>query len=305
MKLPSLISVVGPTALGKTRLAISLARHFRTEILSADSRQFYREMKIGTAAPDREELAAAPHHFIGHLSIRQEYSVGSFEKDALNLLSNLFARLPVVVMVGGSGLYLRAVTHGLDEFPAVPDGIRQTLKDRLEREGIQSLQEELARLDPDYFREVDTDNPQRIIRALEVALASGKPFSSFRSGRKTERPFRILTVGLTAERDELYRRINTRVDEMLTAGLLEEAKALYPHRQKNALQTVGYKELFAYFEGRYDLETAVSEIKKNTRRYAKRQETWFRKNPDIQWFDYRVPPETCVEYLEEKLNEGS
>ena len=305
MNSPSLVSVVGPTAVGKTRLAIALARHFQTEILSADSRQFFREMPIGTAAPGPEELAAVPHHFVGHLSIQQPYTTGSFEKDAITLLDTLFTRLRVVIMAGGSGLYLRAVTQGLDHFPAVPPRIRKDLQNRLQTEGITSLQEDLARLDPEYFKQVDTDKPQRLMRALEVTLASGKPYSPFRSGRAAERPFRTITVGLHAERDVLYERIHARVDNMLKSGLVEEARALYPERGKNALQTVGYKELFAYFEGKYNLETAISEIKKNTRRYAKRQLTWFRKQPDIRWFDYREPAEACIEYIERQMDGSS
>ncbi len=299
----TLISVVGPTALGKTRLAIALARHYDTEIISSDSRQFYREMRIGTAVPSPEELKAVRHHFIQQRSIFEPYTVGDFEREALERLRELFKKHPVVVMAGGSGLYINAVTQGLDDFPKLSPNIRKVLKDRLETEGIQALQRQLEELDPAHYAVIDLQNPQRLVRALEVCIGTGQPYSSFLQRKGPERPFRTLTVGLMADRDVLYERINLRVDQMLSDGLLEEARALYPHRQLNALQTVGYKELFDYFDEKQDLETAISEIKKNTRRFAKRQLTWFRKQAGILWVDYREPPDAIIGKLDKILYE--
>jgi tRNA dimethylallyltransferase len=293
-----LIAVVGPTAIGKTPLAIALAKHFETEIVSADSRQFFKELTIGTAVPSEEELKSAPHHFIQHISIFQPYSVGDFEREAIPLLERLFVSQKVVIMVGGSGLYLDAVIKGLDSFPPVPPGIRQQLEARLRVEGIGVLQEELRKLDPDYHAKVDLQNPHRLVRALEVSLETGLPYSSFLKAEGRQRSFKVLTIGLTAAREIIYERINRRVDSMLDKGLLEEVKSQYPFRNLNALQTVGYKELFGYLEGIVDLDTAVSDIKKNTRRFAKRQMTWFRKQEDILWTDYRQPPEETINTVE-------
>jgi len=293
-----LIAVVGPTAIGKTPMAIALAKHFKTEIVSADSRQFFKELTIGTAVPSEEELKSVPHHFIQHISIFQPYSVGDFEREAIQLLERLFVSQKVVIMVGGSGLYLDSVIKGLDNFPPVPPGIRQQLEARLSVEGIGVLQEELRRLDPDYHAKVDLQNPHRLIRALEVSLETGQPYSSFLKAEGRKRSFKVLTIGLTAAREIIYERINRRVDSMLDKGLLEEVKSLYPFRNLNALQTVGYKELFGFLEGIVDLDTAVSDIKKNTRRFAKRQMTWFRKQEDILWTDYRQPPEKTINTIE-------
>lgn len=301
MNKPNLIVVVGPTAIGKTSLSLALATHFKTEILSADSRQFFKEMSIGTAAPTKTELAAAPHHFIHHISIEDEYSVGDFEKQALEKLDSLFKTHQNVIMVGGSGLYVDAVTKGLDEFPEVEGNIRKVLNERLEIEGIGTLQKELENLDPEYYSEVDKYNPHRVIRALEICIGTGKPYSSFRKNEKPERPFNTILIGLTADRPIVYDRINRRVDIMMKEGLLEEARALYPKKDLNALNTVGYKELFKYFEEEWSLEKAVEEIKKNTRRFAKRQFTWFRKNEGISWFNYDSPIEDIIHLLEEKL----
>lgn len=296
-----LIAVVGPTAIGKTRLAIALAQHFNTEIISADSRQFYKELTIGTAVPSMNELKSVPHHFIQHLSIFRSYSVGDFEREAMQRLNRLFAGHRVVIMAGGSGLYLDAVTKGLDSFPPVAPGIRLQLEEKLRVEGISALQQELLMLDPDYHAKVDLQNPRRLIRALEVCLGTGRPYSSYRNGKGSARPFKLFSIGITAPRETLYERINLRVDNMIAQGLVEEAKSLYVHRNLNALQTVGYKELFAYLEGSTDLDTAVSEIKKNTRRFAKRQMTWFRKQEDIFWTDYRQPPEETIKTVEALL----
>jgi tRNA dimethylallyltransferase len=281
-----LISVVGPTAIGKTSLAIALAKQYKTEIVSADSRQFFEEMRIGTAVPSAAELAAAPHHFIQHKSIFESYSVGDFEKEVIALLSNLFNKQDIVIMVGGSGLYVDAVTKGLDDFPEVDPRIREELNKKLKERGIIELQNQLKLLDEIQYTKIDIENPHRLIRALEICIGSGQPYSSFLNKRKTKRPFETITIGLKADRQVIYDRINQRVDLMIEAGLLEEARKLNPHRSLNALQTVGYKELFNYFDGEWDLDFAISEIKKNTRRFAKRQLTWYRKNEKIIWFDY-------------------
>lgn len=279
-----LIIIGGPTASGKTALAIQLAQHFSTEIISADSRQFFREMSIGTAKPSLEELSQAPHHFINNLSIHDEYSVGDFEKDVLIRLNELFQQKDVVIMVGGTGLYIRAVCEGLDDFPEVPLSIRHDLEVVLEEKGIEILQNELKEVDPIYYEEVDKDNPKRLIRALSIFKASGQPFSSFRTKSKVERPFECIYIALDIPRDVLYDRINRRVDIMVTQGLVDEARALFPYKYLNALQTVGYSELFDYFEGKMTLNEAIDKIKQHTRNYAKRQSTWFRKDKHWQYF---------------------
>ena len=280
----TLISIVGPTAIGKTELSIFLAEKLQTEILSADSRQFYKEMHIGTAKPDAEELAAAPHHFIGNLSAEQDYSAGQFEKDALDKLEELFQKHDTIIAIGGSGLYLKALWEGLDDFPEIPKSLRAELTAKYEAEGLEALAEQLKTLDPEFYKSAEIRNPQRVIRALEVTLHSGQPFSYFKKQKAQNRDFRVLKIGLQMEREALYNRINTRVDKMLEAGLEEEARALYPKKQLNALQTVGYQEFFDYFDGAISREKAIELIKRNSRRYAKRQITWFRKVEDIHWF---------------------
>ena len=297
-----LINIVGPTAIGKTSLAIQLARHYNTEIISSDSRQFYKEMEIGTAVPDAEELAAAKHHFIQFLSVNEKYSVGDFEKDALQKLEELFQENNVVVMVGGSGLYSKAVIEGLDNFPEVDPEIRKNLNTIYREEGIDKLQKQLFMLDPEYYKNADVQNPHRLIRALEICIATGKPFSSFLNQPKPERNFQTISIGLDAERKKIYDRINRRVDLMMENGLQEEARKLYPLRHLNALNTVGYKELFQFFEGDIDLETAISEIKKNTRRFAKRQLTWYRKDERINWFDHTENTEKIIAFTESRIN---
>ena len=301
MKTNYLINIVGPTAIGKTSLALQLANKFNTEIISADSRQFYKEMSIGTAVPSAEELQAAKHHFIQHISIEDNYNVGDFESDAIKKLDELFKNNKIVIMVGGSGLYTRSVLEGLDYFPEVSLEIRQELNLKLEKEGLDSLQQQLHKLDPDYYKIVDLENPHRVIRALEVCISSGKPYSSYLNQPKKKRNFTAISIGLSAEREIIYDRINRRVDLMITEGLLDEAKTLFPKRELNALNTVGYKELFSYLEGKDSLETAVSEIKKNTRRFAKRQLTWFRKDQEINWFDYKTPVEEIQQFLDSKI----
>lgn len=296
-----LLAVVGPTAIGKTSLGILLAKHFRTDIVSADSRQFFKEMEIGTAVPSPSELSEATHHFIQHKSIFGPYSVGDFEREALELLEKLFQTHDIVVMVGGSGLYVDAVVNGLDEFPEVDPEIRTSLDEKLQQEGLESLQNELELRDPEYYKTVDLGNPHRLIRALEVCIASNKPYSSFLGHNRPERPFKTLYIGLEAPRNIIYERINARVDLMMEAGLLEEAQKLHPHRTLNALQTVGYKELFEYIDGLCSLEFAVSEIKKNTRRFAKRQLTWLRKNEDIFWVEHHIEPKKMLEQITNRL----
>ena len=297
-----LISVVGPTAIGKTSIGIELARHFKTEIISSDSRQFFSEMSIGTAVPSPEELVAAPHHFIQHRSIEENYSVGEFEREALLKLDTLFQRNDKVIMVGGSGLYSKAVIEGLDDFPNVDPKIREHFNTRLEREGLSSLQQQLKELDPQYYAEVDKNNPHRLIRALEITVGTGKAYSSFRKNKKAVRPFKTISVGISAEREIIYDRINRRVNLMIENGLLQEAETLFPKRDLNALNTVGYKELFSYLKGEYSLEEAISEIKRNTCRFAKRQLTWFRKDPNITWFDYKTSPREIIHFIEENTN---
>ena len=278
-----LIVIVGPTASGKTALSIELAKHFDAEILSCDSRQFYREMTIGTAKPDAEELAAVAHHFVDNLSIEQDYNAGDFERDAMAFLEAYYIKKDVAIMVGGSGLYIRALCDGVDYFPEVDRGIRERLSQELEAGGLEGLQEELKASDPVYYTKVDLQNPHRVIRALEICRGTGEAFSSFQEKNKVERPFKIIKIGIDWLRAELYARINLRVDLMLEAGLLEEARSLYPQRHLNALQTVGYREFFDHFDGLTTLDEAVELLKRNTRRYAKRQMTWFRKEKDLIW----------------------
>ncbi|MFD1769699.1 tRNA (adenosine(37)-N6)-dimethylallyltransferase MiaA [Sphingobacterium suaedae] len=285
MKKKKLIVVVGPTAIGKTAMGVALANHYDTEVISADSRQFYREMSIGTAKPDEFELAQARHHFIHSHSITEEYSAGDFERDALALLDNLFRKHDQVIVVGGSGLFVRALCEGLDDLPKAPVEVRDQLNRLFLEQGIEPLQARLKNVDPVYYEQADVQNPQRVIRALEVFEATGKPFSAFRAGKLEERPFDVITIGLNMDRTLLYDRINRRVDRMMETGLLQEVKSLKVYREKPALLTVGYAELFAYLDGQSTLEDAVDRIKQNSRRYAKRQITWFKKYGDTRWFE--------------------
>jgi len=279
----TLIVVAGPTAIGKTAAAIELAKHYNTVILSADSRQFYREMSIGTAKPTEEELAAAKHYFINSHSITKPFNVGDYEKECLKLLDDLFQIHDKIILVGGSGLFIKAVCQGFDEFPDTEPGIRESLNAAFADKGIIPLQEKLKLVDPDYYNEVDLNNPQRVIRALEVFESTGKPFSSYRKSNSNKRPFNIIKLGLNMERRDLYERINQRVDNMISEGLVDEVKSLLPYRHLNALNTVGYSELFDYFDEKTDLQTAIALIKQNTRRFAKRQMTWFGKDKGIIW----------------------
>jgi len=297
----TLVVVVGPTAVGKTAAAIKLAQHFDTEILSADSRQFYKEMNIGTAKPDEQELLAAKHHFINSHSIQEDYSAGDFERDALQLLASLFEKKDVVIMVGGSGLFVRAVCEGLDDLPKAPEGVREALNKQFEIAGLAPLKERLKEIDPAYYAIADIDNPQRVIRALEVFEASGNTMSFYQKKEVEKRPFEVITIGLNTDRQQLYNRINLRVDKMIHKGLVEEVKSLSNYRTKPAMLTVGYSEIFQYLDGAISFEEAIDKVKQNSRRYAKRQITWFKKYGNTVWFE---PTETheIITFLEEKLN---
>lgn len=300
-----LISIIGPTGIGKTALSLKLANHFNTEVISADSRQFYKEIPIGTAAPNNEELKLATHHFIHHKSIKDTYSVGAFEKDALEKLELLHVSKSVVVMVGGSGLYVNAVIKGFDEFPNIETEVREQLNLELESKGLEFLQQELKRLDPKSYETIALKNPHRIIRALEICRGTGQPYSSFLNKNKALRAFKTISIGLKAERTLIYERINNRVDQMIENGLLEEARTVFKYRKLNALNTVGYKELFNYFDGQWTLDFAISEIKKNTRRFAKRQMTWFQKDSETKWFEYDTDVQNILDYLNTELKKNS
>ena len=301
----NLIVIVGPTAIGKTSLSIKLARYFNCEIVSADSRQFYKEMCIGTAVPDVQELEQVKHHFIQHKSIQSSYTVGDFEKDAIAKLKELFDQNEYAILVGGSGLYIDAVTKGLDSFPKTSVEVRENLRRKYDTDGIESLQRQLKILDPIYYEKVDIQNTHRVMRALEVCISSGKPYSSFITKTPKKRPFNIIKIGVTAEREIIYNRINQRVDIMIDNGLINEVKKLHPHISLNALNTVGYKEIFKFIEGAWGLDFAISEIKKNTRRFAKRQLTWFKKDKEISWFDYNSHLDTIISSIKKSLQRNS
>ena len=279
----TLIVICGPTAVGKTDYALKLAEKLGTEIISADSRQLYREIPIGTAKPTEDELNRGKHHFIACRSVEEDYNAGMFERDALKLLDELFQKHDTVICCGGTGLYIKALCEGLDDLPEADEAVRLELTERLESEGLESLQNQLKELDPLHFERMDTQNPQRVIRALEVCLSTGKPFSSFHEKQKNQRPFKIQKIGLEMPREELYNRINQRVDLMLEKGWLEEAKAVFDKRHLNALNTVGYKELFQHLAGEMTLEEATEKIKTNTRRFVKRQLTWFKRDEEVEW----------------------
>ncbi len=281
----TLIVIVGPTGIGKTALAVKIAQRLRTEVISADSRQFYIEMEIGTAKPSAEELAAAKHHFINSHHITEDFTVGDFEIQSLDKLNDIFKKHDFAVLVGGSGLYVNAVCNGFDDLPRASPELRAQLNQDFIDEGVEALQHRLQELDPLYFKEVDIHNPQRIIRALEVCISTGIPFSTYRTRSQKTRPFRSVKIGLNTSRDELYDRINKRVDQMIAMGLENEVRSLIPYRHLNALNTVGYAELFDYFDGKMTLLQAIEKIKQNTRRFAKRQLTWFRKDAEINWFE--------------------
>jgi tRNA dimethylallyltransferase len=296
-----LISIVGPTGIGKTNLSLKLAYYFNSEIISSDSRQFYKEIPIGTAAPTLVELKSAKHHFIHHVSIKDNYNVGAFQKDANIQIEKSLSSNPVVIMVGGSGLYVDAVINGIDEFPKIDPEIRHLLNSQLETTGIDKLQIELKKLDPKIYNSIDLKNPQRVIRALEICIGTNKPYSSFLKRKKYKTNFKTISIGLKAERQLIYDRINDRVDKMIENGLLDEARSVFKYRDLNSLNTVGYKELFNYFDGKWTLEYAVSEIKKNSRRYAKRQITWFNKDKKTKWFEHDTSFKDITSYLDEEL----
>ncbi len=300
-----LITIVGPTAIGKTSLSIELAKHYNAPIISCDSRQFYKETKIGTAVPTEEEQAQAPHYFIQNRSIFEDYNVGQFERDALKEIETLFETNDVIILVGGSGLYVDAVLKGLDYFPDIPPRIRERLNLRLKEQGLETLQLELKKLDVETYNSIALDNPHRVIRALEVCIGSENTYSSYKNKPKTPRNFNTIKIGLNAERQIIYDRINQRVDIMMEDGLLEEAEMVYPHKALNALQTVGYRELFSYFDGAISLDFAIEEIKKNTRRFAKRQLTWFQKDKETIWFDYLTKVETIIQSIEKQISNRS
>ena len=298
-----LITIIGPTAIGKTALSIALAKEFHCDIISCDSRQFFKEMAIGTAAPTQQELSEANHHFIHNKSIAESYSVGDFEKEAIKKLEDLFLTNNYVVLVGGSGLYVDAILKGFDEFPEINTSVREAVNQNYEQFGISYLQQKLESLDFEYFQKIKAENPQtlqnpqRMMRFVEVCIGTGKPYSSFLNQKKNNRNFTPILIGLEAERSVIYERINQRVDAMMNAGLLPEVEGLYSHKSQNALQTVGYRELFGYINGEYPLDFAIEEIKKNTRRFAKRQLTWFKRNEKVRWFDFNTSFKEILDYI--------
>ena len=280
----NLLVIIGPTGVGKTELSLRIAENFGTEIVSADSRQLYANLKIGTAAPTPEELQRVPHHFIGTLQLTDYYSAAQYEEDALKLLDHLFQTKDVVILTGGSMMYVDAVCKGIDDIPTVDEETRKTLLERYEKEGLEQLCAELKLLDPDYYKIVDLKNHKRVIHALEICYMTGKTYTSFRTQEKKTRPFRMIKIGLTRDREELYARINQRVDIMMEQGLLDEVKQVYPYRQLNSLNTVGYKELFNYLDGEWALPFAIDKIKQNSRIYSRKQMTWFKRDEEIRWF---------------------
>jgi len=292
----TLIAIIGPTGIGKTDLSIDIAQRLNTEIISCDSRQVYKELKIGTAVPSETQLQKVKHHFIGNKSISDYYNASMFEVEALDLLEDLFQKYNNVIMTGGSGLYINAVCNGIDDLPTIDQELRKELLQRLKNEGVESLRMQLKMLDPDYYRQADTKNPKRILKALEVSLQTGKPYSSFLTNPKKDRNFRILKIGLQRDRDELYERINLRVDQMIKEGLVEEARSFYKEKHLNSLNTVGYRELFDYFDGSISLEKAIELIKRNSRHYAKRQISWFGRDNEIQWF-HPDESEKIIEFI--------
>lgn len=303
----NLITIVGPTAIGKTALSIALAQHFKCEIISCDSRQFFKEMTIGTAVPNQDELQAATHHFIQNKSIFENYTVGDYEKEALLKLEELFQNNDFAILIGGSGLYVDAILKGFDEFPEINPEVRSLVNSNYEKLGIEYLQDQLKNLDPDYYQRITLENPQtlqnpqRMMRFVEVCIGTQKPYSSFLNQKKNNRNFTPILIGLEADRQIIYDRINQRVDIMINEGLLDEAKKLYPNKALNALQTVGYRELFSYFDREFTLPFAIDEIKKNTRRFSKRQLTWFKRNEATKWFDYATQKSEIISYIKSKI----
>jgi len=281
---PTLIVITGPTAVGKTALTLDIARHYGIPVINADSRQIYQELKIGTASPTPEQLRQAHHYFVGTKSIHDYYNASMYEQDVLTLLQSLFTQSPIQLLSGGSMMYIDAVCNGIDDIPTIRDDIRQEMKRRYADEGLEALCADLQRLDPEHYQEVDRKNYRRVIHALEICYQTGKTYTSFRKQQRKPRPFQIIKIGLNREREQLYERINRRVDQMMADGLLDEARAMRPYRDANALNTVGYKELFDYFDGRWPLDEAVERIKGNTRRYARKQLTWYKRDESVVWF---------------------
>ncbi|MFY7740732.1 MAG: tRNA (adenosine(37)-N6)-dimethylallyltransferase MiaA [Flavobacterium sp.] len=302
-----LITIIGPTAIGKTSLSIALAQHFGCDIISCDSRQFFKEMRVGTAVPNKKELASATHHFLQNKSIFENYTVGDFEKEAIAKLDELFQKNNIQIMVGGSGLYVDAILKGFDSFPEIDSQVREEVKLNYEEKGIDYLQNQLKQLDTDYYNFITEtnpqtlQNPQRMMRFVEVCIGTGKPYSSFLNKEKNKRNFTPIIIGLEAERTTMYKRINQRVDIMINEGLLAEAEKLFPNKDLNALQTVGYRELFDYFEEKTTLEFAIEEIKKNTRRFSKRQLTWFKRTENAVWFDYLTDRKEIIEHINQLI----
>lgn len=296
----NLLVIIGPTGVGKTELSLRIAENFGTEIVSADSRQLYANLKIGTAAPTPEELQRVPHHFIGTLQLTDYYSAAQYEEDALKLLDHLFQTKDVVILTGGSMMYVDAVCKGIDDIPTVDEETRNTLLERYEKEGLEQLCAELKLLDPDYYKIVDLKNHKRVIHALEICYMTGKTYTSFRTQEKKTRPFRMIKIGLTRDREELYARINQRVDIMMEQGLLDEVKQVYPYRQLNSLNTVGYKELFNYLDGEWALPFAIDKIKQNSRIYSRKQMTWFKRDEEIRWF-HPNQEEDILTYIKQKI----
>ena len=295
----TLIVITGPTAVGKTALCMDIAKHFDIPIINADSRQIYRELKIGTARPSNKQMSEVKHYFVGTLGMDDYYSASLYEQQVLELLGELFKTSDYALLSGGSMMYIDAVCNGIDDIPTVDDETRTTLKKRLLMEGLGSLCEELRQRDPEYYEIVDKQNPRRVVHALEICVMTGKPYSSFRKQEKKARPFRIVKIGLTRPREELYKRINRRVDKMMKEGLFEEAQQMYPKRELNALNTVGYKEMFEYMKGKWTLHEAVERIKGNTRRYARKQLTWYKKDEQIRWF-HPDDKEKIISYIEQQ-----
>ena len=293
-----LITIIGPTAIGKTNLAIKIANYFKTEIVSADSRQFYKEMNIGTAKPSNSELISIKHHLINNKSINDDYNISDYEKDALKSINSIFNKNDIAILVGGSGLYINTILYGLDEIPKISNETRNSLYLDLELKGIKKLQEQLKLLDPISYDAIDINNPRRLIRALEVSISTGKSYSSFLKKKKKKRDFNIIVLGINQDRSELYNKIDTRVDNMVESGLIREAKELYSLKSLKALNTIGYSEVFNYIENKYSLEECISEIKKNTRRYAKRQLTWFKSIDKVEW----ITPEYDFEKIIAHIN---